>query len=60
MADIVTRGERPFFQAIYDLASPPLDRKELDRRAAAVVNAYSANADELSRLAVDGSIPGGT
>ena len=142
MADIVTRGEQPFFQAIYDLASPQLvfgrvallgdaafvarphvgagvtkaahdavcfataiaghggdvdaalahygterrrfgdwivgrgrdlgasigmrarggdrlDREELDRRAAAVVNAYAANAAELSRLAVDGRIPGG-
>ena len=36
-----------------------LDREELDRRAAAVVSAYAANADELSRLAVDGSIRGG-
>jgi hypothetical protein len=23
MADVATRGEQPFFQAIYDLASPP-------------------------------------
>jgi 2-polyprenyl-6-methoxyphenol hydroxylase-like FAD-dependent oxidoreductase len=142
MADIVTRAEQPFFQAIYDLASPRLvfgrvallgdaafvarphvgagvtkaaldavclataiagqgsdldaalarygserqrfgdwivgrgrdlgasigvrattgarpGRKELDRRAAAAVSAYAANADELSRLAVDGSNPGG-
>jgi len=141
MADVLTRGEQPFFQAIYDLASPRLvfgrvallgdaafvarphvgagvtkaaldatclaaaiaghagdldtalirygserqrfgdwivgrgrdlgasigmrvgtsarpDREELDRRAAAVVSAYAANAEELSRLAVDGSIPG--
>jgi 2-polyprenyl-6-methoxyphenol hydroxylase-like FAD-dependent oxidoreductase len=141
MADVATRGEQPFFQAIYDLASPRLvfgrvallgdaafvarphvgagvtkaaldatclamaiaghggdldaalarygserqrfgdwivgrgrdlgasigmragagtrlDREELDRRASAVVRAYAANADELSRLAVDGSIPG--
>jgi 2-polyprenyl-6-methoxyphenol hydroxylase-like FAD-dependent oxidoreductase len=141
MADVATRGEQPFFQAIYDLASPRLvfgrvallgdaafvarphvgagvtkaaldatclaaaiaghggdldtaltrygserqrfgdwivgrgrdlgasigmragagarlDREELDRRAAAAVSAYTANADELSRLAVDGSIPG--
>jgi hypothetical protein len=36
-----------------------LGREELDRRAAAVVSAYAANADELSRLAVDGSAPGG-
>jgi hypothetical protein len=40
-------------------ASARLGREELDRRAAAVVSAYAANADELSRLAVDGSIPGG-
>lgn len=142
MADVLTRGEQPFFQAIYDLASPrivfgrvallgdaafvarphvgagvtkaaldsvclaaaiaghggdvdaalahygserqqfgdwivgrgrdlgvtiglragagaPLERKELDRRAAAAVSAYAANAHELSRLAVDGSIPVG-
>jgi len=141
MADVLTRGEQPFFQAIYDLASPRLvfgrvallgdaafvarphvgagvtkaaldatclaaaiaghagdldtalirygserqrfgdwivgrgrdlgasigmrvgtsarpDREELDRRAVAAVSAYAANADELSRLAVDGSIPG--
>jgi 2-polyprenyl-6-methoxyphenol hydroxylase-like FAD-dependent oxidoreductase len=141
MADVATLGEQPFFQAIYDLASPrlvfgrvallgdaafvarphvgagvtkaaldatcmataiaghggdldaalahygserqrfgdwivgrgrdlgasigmrsgagaQLDREELDRRAAAAVSAYAANADELSRLAVDGSIPG--
>lgn len=141
MADVVTRGDQPFFQAIYDLASPRLvfgrvallgdaafvarphvgagvtkaaldasclataivahgadldaalagydserqrfgdwivgrgrdlgasigmstaagaglDREELDRRAAAAVIAYAANADELSRLAVDGSIAG--
>jgi 2-polyprenyl-6-methoxyphenol hydroxylase-like FAD-dependent oxidoreductase len=138
MADVAIRGEQPFFQAIYDLASPrlvfgrmallgdaafvarphvgagvtkaaldaaclataiaehgdldaalaryggerqrfgdwivgrgrdlgasigmrgagaPLDREELGRRAAAVVSAYAANADELSRLTVDGSIP---
>jgi 2-polyprenyl-6-methoxyphenol hydroxylase-like FAD-dependent oxidoreductase len=37
--------------------APRLGREELDRRAAAVVSAYAANADELSRLAVDGSIP---
>ena len=143
MADIVTRGERPFFQAIYDLASPqlvfgrvvllgdaafvarphvgagvtkaaidavalataiaehegdvdpalarygrerkrfgdwivgrgrdlgasigmhagggvPLEREEINHRAAAVVNAYAANAEELSRLAVDSGIPGFT
>jgi 2-polyprenyl-6-methoxyphenol hydroxylase-like FAD-dependent oxidoreductase len=142
MADVLTRGEQPFFQAIYDLASPRLvfgrvallgdaafvarphvgagvtkaaldatclataiaghggdldaalarygserqrfgdwivgrgrdlgtsigmradacarpDREELNRRAAAVVSAYAANADALSRLTVDGSIPGG-
>jgi len=142
MADVATRAEQPFFQAIYDLASPRLvfgrvallgdaafvarphvgagvtkaaldavclatasagqggdldaalarygserqrfgdwivgrgrdlgasigvrpatgarpGRKELDRRAAAAVSAYAANADELSRLAVDGSNPGG-
>ena len=39
-------------------AGARLDREELDRRAAAAVSAYAANADELSRLAVDGSIPG--
>src|SRR5262245_5088140 len=143
MADVATRGEQPFFQAIYDLASPRLvfgrvallgdaafvarphvgagvtkaaldatclatasaghgddldaalahygserqrfgdwivgrgrdlgvsigmragagarlDRKELDRRAAAAVSAYAANANELSRLPVDGSMPGST
>jgi 2-polyprenyl-6-methoxyphenol hydroxylase-like FAD-dependent oxidoreductase len=38
-------------------AGARLGREELDRRAAAVVSAYAANADELSRLAVDGSIP---
>jgi 2-polyprenyl-6-methoxyphenol hydroxylase-like FAD-dependent oxidoreductase len=141
MADVFTRGEQPFFQAIYDLASPRLvfgrvallgdaafvarphvgagvtkaaidatclataiaghggdldaaltrygserqrfgdwivrrgrdlgasigmragtsvrpDREELDRRAAAAVSAYARAHDELSRLAVDGSIPG--
>ena len=141
MADVATRAEQPFFQAIYDLASPRLvfgrvallgdaafvarphvgagvtkaaldatclataiaghggdldaalarygserqrfgdwivgrgrdlgasigmragagarlGREELDRRAAAVVSAYAANADELSRLTVDGGIPG--
>ena len=141
MADVLSRGEQPFFQAIYDLTSPRLvfgrvallgdaafvarphvgagvtkaaldatclataiaghggdldaalahydserqrfgdwivgrgrdlgasigmrtsagvrpDREELDRRAAAVVSAYAANAVELSRLAVDGAIPG--
>ncbi len=143
MADIANRGEQPFFQAIYDLASPQLvfgrvallgdaafvarphvgagvtkaaidavylataisengddidaaldhygrerqrfgdwivsrgrdlgasigmragngsrlDRNELDSRAAAVVNAYASNADELSRLTVDGDVPGGS
>ena len=39
-------------------AGARLDREELDRRAASAVSAYAANADELSRLAVDGSIPG--
>jgi len=39
-------------------AGARLDREELNRRAAAVVSAYAANAEELSRLAVDGSIPG--
>ena len=39
-------------------AGARLDRDELDRRAAAAVSAYAANADELSRLAADGSIPG--
>ena len=39
-------------------AGARLGREELDGRAAAVVSAYAANADELSRLAVDGSIPG--
>jgi 2-polyprenyl-6-methoxyphenol hydroxylase-like FAD-dependent oxidoreductase len=34
------------------------DREELDRRAAAAVSAYAANADELSRLAVDCSVLG--
>jgi 2-polyprenyl-6-methoxyphenol hydroxylase-like FAD-dependent oxidoreductase len=143
MADVATRAEQPFFQAIYDLASPRLvfgrvallgdaafvarphvgagvtkaaldavclataiaghsddldaalarygserqrfgdwivgrgrdlgvsigvrasadarlGREELDRRAAAVVSAHAANVDELSRLTVDGCIPGGT
>lgn len=139
MADVLTLGEQPFFQAIYDLASPNLvfgrvallgdaafvarphvgagvtkaaldavclatalsahegdidaaldhygrerrqfgdwivgrgrdlgasigmrapagniDRDELDRRAAAVVSGYAANADELSGLGCDGGIP---
>ena len=39
-------------------AGARLGREELDRRAAAVVSAYAANADELSRLTVDGGIPG--
>jgi 2-polyprenyl-6-methoxyphenol hydroxylase-like FAD-dependent oxidoreductase len=143
MADVATRGEQPFFQAIYDLACPRLvfrrvallgdaafvarphvgagvtkaaldatclaaaiggsqgdldaalahyererrrfgdwivgrgrdlgatigmrprlgggvGREEIDRRAAAVVSAYAANADELTRLTVDGAIPGGS
>ena len=142
MADVATRAEQPFFQAIYDLASPRLvfgrvsllgdaafvarphvgagvtkaaldaaclataiaghggdldvalahygserqrfgdwivgrardlgasigvravagvrpSREELDRRAAAVVSAYAGAHAELSRLAVDGRIPGG-
>jgi 2-polyprenyl-6-methoxyphenol hydroxylase-like FAD-dependent oxidoreductase len=141
MAEVATRGEQPFFQAIYDLASPclvfgrmallgdaafvarphvgagvtkaaldaaclataiaghggdldaalarygserqrfgdwivgrgrdlgasigmrasagaRLDLEELDRRAAASVSAYARAHDELSRLAVDGSLPG--
>jgi hypothetical protein len=39
-------------------AGARLGREELDRRAAAVVSAYAGAHDELSRLAVDGSIPG--
>jgi 2-polyprenyl-6-methoxyphenol hydroxylase-like FAD-dependent oxidoreductase len=141
MADVLTRGEQPFFQAIYDLASPrlvfgriallgdaafvarphvgagvtkaaldsvclaaaiaghgddldaalarygserqrfgdwivgrardlgasigvragagaQLDRDELDRRAAAAVSAYARTHEELSRLTIEGSIPG--
>lgn len=40
-------------------AGARLNREELDRRAAAAVSAYARAHDELSRLPVDGSIPGG-
>jgi 2-polyprenyl-6-methoxyphenol hydroxylase-like FAD-dependent oxidoreductase len=54
---IVGRG-RDLGASIGVRAGARLGREELDRRAAAVVSAHAANVDELSRLAVDGSIPG--
>jgi len=40
-------------------AGPAITRNELDRRAAAAVGGYAANAEELARLTIDGRPPTG-